>query len=330
MAAGGPGRVLVVDDDRVIRVILVRALEREGFVVDQASDGLEALDLLANRTPDLVLLDITLPRLSGLEVLSAIRQRFGSNDLPVMMLSARSEVDDVMAALQFGANDYITKPIDFGLLVRRSTAAIQHRRLVQHAMLLAHRLQLLQECGGLLVSLHGPDGRFLEASTALCTALGLRREQLAAYHLHDLLHPRDAVGLAELPEELPDTYRLLARVRREDRFSWFELEQAALRDGVTHALRAVHVVWSDRSRELSTPVNVPVAATNTPRRSFAFTPAPTAERRTVTPTYGPPVDADTTPIPWPRDDRPPRVAPGLDPSDQTSVLSRLESIPPPE
>ena len=319
-----PGRVLVVDDDRVSRLIVSRALERAGLTVDQARDGVEALDQLTLHTPDMVILDVTLPRLSGLEVLHAIRQRFGTIDMPVIMISARSEVDDVLAALHLGANDYITKPIDFGLLVRRCNTAIAHRALARRSMLLERRLELLYASTCTRVSLHAADGRFLEASPALLALLAVTAEEVIHTSLHDWLHPDDVAGLVAMEHDMPDAYRLVARVSHGDGYAWFEVEQAALRDGVTQEVIAVQVVWMDRSRDVQVVARSGNTEAPAEPRSFAFTPAP-AEARRVAGNYGPPVDVETTPMPWPRKKSdPPRVVPGLDEEDRVVLISQLE------
>ena len=108
--------LLVVDDVAENRDILVRRLERRGYMTEQAVDGQSALDAISSQTIDLVLLDIMLPDMSGLEVLQKIREFASRLALPVIMVSAKNESFDVVEALNLGANDYITKPIDTNML----------------------------------------------------------------------------------------------------------------------------------------------------------------------------------------------------------------------
>lgn len=324
-------RILVVDDDQVARLVVAQALEQEGYHVDHAVDGADALEQLNRSRPDLVLLDMTMPRLSGLEVLHAIRQRFGSMDLPVVMISARSEAEDVLGALHLGANDVVTKPMDFGLLVRRVRSVVSHRRAVFDAMVCRARLEAVVAATRLPVSLHDGEGRFIDASAALCRLLQREEDELLGTPLHALFHPEDAHGLTATDRTLPDRYRLLARIQRLERYGWCEIEQVAFRDGVTGDVLAVQAVWTDRDARLPMQTNQPIAATTTERRSFAFTPPPVQERLNASARlYGPPIAVDSTPIPRPRTgDETPLVVPGIPDADaQIWARLTLDSLPP--
>jgi two-component system, OmpR family, response regulator ResD len=100
-------RVLVVDDEPIVRDVLARYLARDGFEVDQASDGEAALAAFRETPPDLVVLDLMLPRTDGLEVFTRIREQ---GDTPVIMLTARGREADRIVGLEVGADDYIAKP----------------------------------------------------------------------------------------------------------------------------------------------------------------------------------------------------------------------------
>ena len=117
--AAGKGRLLIVDDIRENREILRRRFERHGFRATEASGGLEALALIEREAFDLVLLDMMMPGLSGLEVLARIRAKHSPGLLPVVMVTAKSQSEDVVDALNRGANDYITKPVDFSIALAR-------------------------------------------------------------------------------------------------------------------------------------------------------------------------------------------------------------------
>ena len=99
--------VLVVDDEPIVREVVVRYLEREGYTTLEASDGERARILLESEPPDLVVLDVMLPGTDGLELCRWIR---GRSDLPVIMLTARGEEADRIVGLELGADDYVTKP----------------------------------------------------------------------------------------------------------------------------------------------------------------------------------------------------------------------------
>src|SRR2546427_12423619 len=99
--------ILLVDDEDAVQKLLAYPLEREGYRVVPARDGQEALDLFSAESPDLVVLDITLPRLDGLEVCKRLRAR---STVPIIMLTARDDELDKVVGLELGADDYITKP----------------------------------------------------------------------------------------------------------------------------------------------------------------------------------------------------------------------------
>ncbi len=117
-------RILVVDDERAVRESLRRALELEGYEIELASDGLEALDRLeSDGQPDALILDVLMPGLDGLEVCRRLR-RSGSR-LPVLMLTARAEVENRVGGLDAGADDYVTKPFALDELLARVRALLR-------------------------------------------------------------------------------------------------------------------------------------------------------------------------------------------------------------
>lgn len=113
------GALLVVDDDEDNRDLLCLRLAREGYATASAEGGQQALEQIGKRRFDLVLLDITMPDLDGIEVLKRIRQRYTAAELPVIMATGKHQSEDVVEALSAGANDYVTKPIDFPVVLAR-------------------------------------------------------------------------------------------------------------------------------------------------------------------------------------------------------------------
>lgn len=113
--------VLIVDDVEDNRVLLDRALKSSGYATMVAESGREALSLISSRRPDIVLLDWMMPELSGIDTLRAIREIFPKTKLPVIMCTAIGEEMSVVAAIEAGANDYITKPISLPILRARMT-----------------------------------------------------------------------------------------------------------------------------------------------------------------------------------------------------------------
>ncbi len=126
----GLGSLLVVDDNEMNRDALSRRLQQRGFEVTLAADGREALARTGAAAFDLVLLDVEMPGLSGLEVLATLRQSRSATELPVIMVTARAEGADIVEAFRLGANDYVTKPIDFPVALARISTHLSHKRAV--------------------------------------------------------------------------------------------------------------------------------------------------------------------------------------------------------
>ena len=118
------GRVLVIEDDAEITDALRRSLRHEGYQVRTAGDGVEALDAAAEFIPDLVVLDLGLPRLDGMEV---CRQLRADGDVPILILTARTETEDRVTGLDSGADDYLTKPFERQEFLARIRALLRRR-----------------------------------------------------------------------------------------------------------------------------------------------------------------------------------------------------------
>ncbi|MEN0074520.1 MAG: phosphate regulon transcriptional regulator PhoB [Paracraurococcus sp.] len=122
---GARPTILVVEDEVPLLTLLRYNLEKQGFRVEEAADGQEALLRIAEARPDLVLLDWMLPQLSGLEVCRQIRRRPATRDLPIIMVTARTEQQDTVRALDTGADDYISKPFAMDELLARIRALLR-------------------------------------------------------------------------------------------------------------------------------------------------------------------------------------------------------------
>jgi DNA-binding response OmpR family regulator len=118
----GIARVLVVDDEEIVRDVLVRYLEKDGFRVSTAADGEEAVEAAATSPPDIVVLDLMLPKLDGLEVFRRIRE---TSNVPVVMLTAKREEVDRVVGLELGADDYVSKPFSPREVVARIRAVLR-------------------------------------------------------------------------------------------------------------------------------------------------------------------------------------------------------------
>src|SRR5262249_6449937 len=132
--------LLIVDDEELNREGLARRLQRHGYAVTVAQNGREAIELLGGRRFDLVLLDIMMPGMNGLEVLKFLRRIDSLIDLPIIMVTARGDSSDVVEALERGANDYLTKPLDFPVVLARIRSQLALRRAVGQVTELERKL----------------------------------------------------------------------------------------------------------------------------------------------------------------------------------------------
>lgn len=118
-------KILIVDDDENICELITLYLEKEGFNVVCANDGLEALELYKEEQPDLIILDIMLPGIDGKEVCKRIKKK---DDIPILMLSAKAETFDKVLCLELGADDYVVKPFEAKELIARVKAIIRRTK----------------------------------------------------------------------------------------------------------------------------------------------------------------------------------------------------------
>jgi diguanylate cyclase (GGDEF)-like protein/PAS domain S-box-containing protein len=121
-------RILIVDDNEMNRDVLARRLERRGYHVSHAAGARELMERIKVDSIDLVLLDIEMPEISGLEALRQIRKMYSPIALPVIMVTARNQSEDIVQALDLGANDYLTKPVDFVVALARVSTQLSHKR----------------------------------------------------------------------------------------------------------------------------------------------------------------------------------------------------------
>ena len=136
-----PARVLVVDDVELNRSMLSRRLSKRGFDVEMAEGGREALEKIRNGDYDIVLLDIMMPEVSGYEVLQEVRKDKTPLELPIIMATAKDQGEDVVSAFKLGANDYITKPIDFPVALARIETQLSRKRAMEESRRLTIELE---------------------------------------------------------------------------------------------------------------------------------------------------------------------------------------------
>jgi DNA-binding response OmpR family regulator len=132
--SGAVRRILVVDDEPMVREVLVTYLEREGYAVDQATDGKTALELAVSAKPDLIVLDVMLPEVDGFAVLTRLRQ---TSSVPVILVTARTAEPDRIVGLELGADDYVVKPFSPREVVARVRSVLRRA----HAPMVSDRLE---------------------------------------------------------------------------------------------------------------------------------------------------------------------------------------------
>jgi DNA-binding response OmpR family regulator len=125
------GNILIADDGRVMRTVLSRKLSEKGYSVHESDGGLKAIEMIATGNFDLLVLDIIMPDLGGLEVLQRIRENLSPTELPVIMATANDESEDIVRAFELGANDYVTKPINFPVLLARIDTHLRLKRATE-------------------------------------------------------------------------------------------------------------------------------------------------------------------------------------------------------
>jgi len=122
-----PSRLLIVDDNEMNRDMLARRLARKGYVISVVESARDLVERVHHDATDLVLLDIEMPDISGLDALKDLRDHYSATELPIIMVTAKSQSEDIVTALDLGANDYLTKPIDFPVALARIGTQLSHK-----------------------------------------------------------------------------------------------------------------------------------------------------------------------------------------------------------
>ena len=166
--ASAAGTILIVDDNRVNRLMLARGLELEGHTVVFAEHGGEALELLREQRFDLLLLDVLMPELDGYEVLARLKDDPHLRDIPVIVTSALDELDSVVRCVEMGAEDYLTKPVNPVLLNARINASLEKKRLRDQQRELISKFATREVAEDLLTSGFSLGGKHVDASAMFC------------------------------------------------------------------------------------------------------------------------------------------------------------------
>jgi diguanylate cyclase (GGDEF)-like protein len=178
-------RLLIVDDVEDNRAILMRRFKLRGFDVVEAECGLTAIELIEKEPFDLVLLDVMMPGINGLETLKRIRSQKSSSTLPVIMVTAKAGSRDIVEALELGANDYVTKPVDFPVALARVNTQISRRQAEMQVV--AVNEKLLKANDELEKRVAERTSKLIEANQRLKVEIAEREEsqarsQYLAYH----------------------------------------------------------------------------------------------------------------------------------------------------
>ncbi len=200
--------VLTVDDEPEVLGTLGRALRREGYDVGRAYSGEEALRMLAERLPDLIILDIIMPGLSGLEVCRRIRANEAYGTLPILFLTAKNRTEDIVAGLDAGGDDYITKPFELAELTARVRALI--RRNLRHAVLESPILVV----GALRLDSNTHQVKVGDSASAQLTATEHRLLRYLMEHANQALSPQHLLeAVWDYPPDTGDPDLVRAHVR---------------------------------------------------------------------------------------------------------------------
>lgn len=164
MANNKQGHLLVVDDNKVNRLLLGRSLEQQGYRVDMAENGCQALEMMQDGTYDLVLLDIEMPEMNGYQVLEKVTNNLALRDIPIIITSALEELDSVVKCIEMGAEDYLTKPVNPVLLRARIGASLDKKRLRDEQRELIRKFATADVATDLETSGFALGGKLVEAT----------------------------------------------------------------------------------------------------------------------------------------------------------------------
>lgn len=236
-AAVAPARVLVVDDERVNRELLKAILQRSGYQALLAQNGDEALAILSESKPDLVLLDVIMSPMNGFEVLRKIREKYRDTELPVLMVTAESDRRMIIDAFREGANDYLTKPVDPEMTLARVSL---HLRLRQAQVdLQRSQERYLMAAEGSQIGLWDWDIAYDQLY------LSPRWKEMLGFSEYELVGSIDKWFQLIHPNDLPIFYDLLAKrnpseqerfecelrmMHRDDSYRWMQCTGIMLSD----------------------------------------------------------------------------------------------------
>lgn len=229
-AAPSQARILIVDDGAENREVLRRRLEREGYAVEAAENGRRALELVAKRSFDLVLLDVLMPELDGYAVLDALKGSPATRDIPVIMISALDELEGIVRCIERGAEDYLHKPFDPVLLRARINASLEKKRMRDQ------EVEYLREVNRVIEAAAAVEGgRYRPGSLAEVTRRDDELGHLA--RVFDNMAQQIKAREERLRDRVRDLRQEIEWARRDSRETESALDGGNLRSGETFAQR---------------------------------------------------------------------------------------------
>lgn len=199
-------RILVVDDNRTNALLLERVLLGEGHLVDVASDGQEALERILNHPPDLILLDLDMPRIDGFEVCRRVKNDPATRFIPIVIVTAQNAFDAKLKAWELGADDFITKPFQCLEVVARCRSLLRIKKLVEErdsAEAVVFAFARVVEAKSPYT--HGHSERVAAYALTLATAAGLPEDQWERLRKGALLHDIGKVSVPDAILDKPET-----------------------------------------------------------------------------------------------------------------------------
>ncbi len=254
--------ILVVDDDSINRELLQKQLEHENYLVQSAADGSQALQAIAQQRPDLILMDLMMPYLNGFEACQKIRQNYSAVELPIIILTARTQKEDLVQSLAVGANDYLTKPFQkeemlarihtqleqkHAAIVLKENARLQkdieHFQQIESELRQSGKdfLQILDHTTEAVLAIN-TEGAVVYGNTAAAMILGYAQEELHLISVQDLIgetpekHPLEEILQEETSPSLFEKQNIITSFSRkigtsiQVNFSgnWLELKDSLL------------------------------------------------------------------------------------------------------
>jgi signal transduction histidine kinase len=207
-----PARILIVDDVADNRIILRRRFERKGYQIAEAESGKGCLAAIDGESFDVVLLDVMMPDMNGLDVLRKIREKHTAADLPVIMVTGKTESTDIVEALTAGANDYITKPVDFAVALARVTTQVGRRQAEEQVRRANEALSRVNED---LERKIAERTEHLRVATVEAQAANKAKDEFLVIVSHELRTPLNGmIGMGQMlaKTDLNDQQRKLAGI----------------------------------------------------------------------------------------------------------------------